>query len=94
MRIAPRSAQRTGRLGRSASTSKFAATASLFTADFMFQLTAVERSSLRSQFATLKPERGQHQRQVVAAGLKRNAERLRVRVNSCIRVGSNHGAIA
>ena len=31
-----------------------------FPADFMFQLTAEESSSLRSQFATLKTGRGQH----------------------------------
>ena len=33
-----------------------------FPADFMFQLTAEESSSLRSQFATLKPGRGQHRK--------------------------------
>lgn len=33
-----------------------------FPADFMFQLTAEETSSLRSQFATLKTGRGQHRK--------------------------------
>ena len=33
-----------------------------FPADFMFQLTAEESSSLRSQFATLKTGRGQHRK--------------------------------
>lgn len=33
-----------------------------FPADFMFQLTAEEHSALRSQFATLKPGRGQHRK--------------------------------
>jgi len=33
-----------------------------FPADFMFQLTAEESSSLRSQFATLKAGRGQHRK--------------------------------
>ena len=33
-----------------------------FPADFMFRLTAEESSSLRSQFATLKPGRGQHRK--------------------------------
>lgn len=33
-----------------------------FPADFMFQLTAQEAESLRSQFATLKAERGQHRK--------------------------------
>jgi hypothetical protein len=33
-----------------------------FPADFMFQLTAEETSSLRSQFATLKVGRGQHRK--------------------------------
>jgi hypothetical protein len=33
-----------------------------FPADFMFQLTAEEVSSLRSQFATLKAGRGQHRK--------------------------------
>jgi phage regulator Rha-like protein len=33
-----------------------------FPADFMFQLTAEESSSLRSQFATLKTSRGQHRK--------------------------------
>lgn len=33
-----------------------------FPADFMFQLTAEEAESLRSQFATLKPGRGQHRK--------------------------------
>lgn len=33
-----------------------------FPADFMFQLTEVEWESLRSQFATLKPGRGQHRK--------------------------------
>jgi hypothetical protein len=33
-----------------------------FPADFMFRLTVEESSSLRSQFATLKPGRGQHRK--------------------------------
>jgi len=33
-----------------------------FPADFMFQLTAEETSSLRSQIATLKASRGQHRK--------------------------------
>jgi len=33
-----------------------------FPADFMFQLTAEETSSLRSQIATLKAGRGQHRK--------------------------------
>jgi hypothetical protein len=33
-----------------------------FPADFMFQLTAEETSSLRSQIATLKTSRGQHRK--------------------------------
>ena len=33
-----------------------------FPADFMFQLTAEETSSLRSQFATLKTGRGRHRK--------------------------------
>jgi phage regulator Rha-like protein len=33
-----------------------------FPADFMFQLTAEEQAALRSQFATLKPGRGQHRK--------------------------------
>jgi hypothetical protein len=33
-----------------------------FPADFMFQLTAEDTSSLRSQFATLKVGRGQHRK--------------------------------
>jgi hypothetical protein len=33
-----------------------------FPADFMFQLTSEESSALRSQFATLKPGRGQHRK--------------------------------
>src|SRR6202162_1808343 len=33
-----------------------------FPADFMFQLTAEEAQSLRSQNATLKPGRGQHRK--------------------------------
>ena len=33
-----------------------------FPADFMFQLTAEEATSLRSQFATLKQRRGQHRK--------------------------------
>jgi phage regulator Rha-like protein len=33
-----------------------------FPADFMFQLSAEEADSLRSQFATLKPGRGQHRK--------------------------------
>jgi len=33
-----------------------------FPADFMFQLTADEARSLRSQFATLKPGRGKHRK--------------------------------
>jgi len=33
-----------------------------FPADFMFQLTAEESSSLRSQFATSKAGRGQHRK--------------------------------
>ena len=36
--------------------------ASRFPADFMFQLTAEEQDSLRSQFATLKSGRGQHRK--------------------------------
>ena len=35
---------------------------SRFPADFMFQVTAVEADSLRSQFATLKPGRGEHRK--------------------------------
>ena len=38
-----------------------------FPADFMFQLTAEENSSLRSQFATLKPGRGQHRKYLPSA---------------------------
>ncbi|MDO8413724.1 MAG: ORF6N domain-containing protein [Gallionellaceae bacterium] len=33
-----------------------------FPADFMFQLTEEEWAALRSQFATLKPGRGQHRK--------------------------------
>lgn len=106
MRIAPRSARRTGRFGRSASdaaanpkvlvpteeitrailvlrghrvlldtelatlygvtTKRFneqvRRNRKRFPADFMFQLTAEESSALRSQFATLKPGRGQHRK--------------------------------
>jgi hypothetical protein len=36
--------------------------AAKFPADFMFQLTAEEWDALRSQFATLKPGRGQHRK--------------------------------
>lgn len=36
--------------------------AAKFPADFMFQLTAGEWDALRSQFATLKPGRGQHRK--------------------------------
>ncbi|HEU0199529.1 MAG TPA: ORF6N domain-containing protein [Burkholderiaceae bacterium] len=36
--------------------------AAKFPANFMFQLTADERDASRSQFATLKPGRGQHRK--------------------------------
>jgi len=46
----------------SASTNRFAATPKRFPADFMFQLTAEEISSLRSNLRTLKLGRGQHRK--------------------------------
>ena len=55
---------------------------SRFPADFMLQLTAQEADSLRSQFATLKPGRGQHRKYLPYAFTEHGAVMLASVLNS------------
>ena len=53
-----------------------------FPADFAFQLTAQEYDSLRSQFATLKPGRGQHRKYLPYAFTEQGVAMLSTVLNS------------
>ena len=53
-----------------------------FPSDFMLQLTAEEADSLRSQFATLKPGRGQHRKYLPYAFTEHGAVMLASVLNS------------
>ncbi len=56
--------------------------AARFPEDFMFRLSAVEWNSLRSQFATLKPGRGQHRKYLPLAFTEHGAIMAAMVLNS------------